>query len=60
MDREVQLQRASLSIALIRSGVEAPEVRREDAALFLRTLLKTVNKCTHHDIKVSKATFSSK
>jgi hypothetical protein len=58
MDREVQIQRASLSIALIRSGVDAPEVRREDAALFLQKLLKTINVCTHHDIKVSKATAS--
>jgi hypothetical protein len=55
MDKEVQLQRASLSIALIRSGADAPEVRREDAALFLKTLLRTINVCTHHDMKVRKA-----
>ena len=52
MDKEVQLQRASLSIALVRSGADAPEVRREDAALFLKTLLRTTNICTHYDIKV--------
>jgi hypothetical protein len=56
MDKEVQLQRASLSIALIRSGADAPEVRRDDAALFLKTLLRTINICTHHDMKVRKAT----
>lgn len=55
MDKEVQLQRASLSIALVRSGADAPEVRREDAALFLRTLLRTTNICTHHDMKVGMA-----
>ena len=56
MDREVQLQRASLSIALIRSGVDAPEVRREDAPLFLKTLHRTMNICTRDDVKVSEAT----
>ena len=55
MDKEVQLQRAGLSIALIRSGADAPEVRREDAALFLKTLLRTINICTHHDMKVRSA-----
>lgn len=52
MDKEVQLQRAGLSIALVRSGADAPEVRREDAALFLKTLLRTINICTRHDMKV--------
>lgn len=56
MDREVHIQRASLSIALVRSGAaDAPEVRREDAALFLKTLHRTMNICTRHDVKVSKA-----
>lgn len=58
MDKEVQLQRASLSIALVRSGADAPEVRREDAALFLKTLLRTTNICTHHDMKVGTATLA--
>jgi hypothetical protein len=56
MEREVHIQRASLSIALIRSGANAPEVRRDDAALFLKNLHRTINICTHHDIKVSKVT----
>lgn len=56
MDKEVHLQRANLNIALIRSGADAPEVRRDDAALFFKTLTRTINICTHHDIKVSKAT----
>jgi hypothetical protein len=56
MEREVHIQRASLSIALIRSGANAPEVRRDDAALFLKNLHRTINVCTHHDIKVSEDT----
>jgi hypothetical protein len=58
MEREVHIQRASLSIALIRSGANAPEVRRDDAALFLKNLHRAINVCTHHDIKVSEDTWS--
>jgi len=58
MDKEVQIQRAGLSIALIRSGSGAPEVKRDDAGLFLKTLHRTVNVCTHEDTKVRKAILS--
>lgn len=67
MDKELQVQRAGLSIALIRSGADAPEVRREDAAMFLKTLLRTINICTKYDMKVrntgsghSSETFATK
>jgi hypothetical protein len=56
MDKELQIQRAGLTIALTRSGADAPEIRREDAALFPKTLLRTINICTHHDMKVRTAT----
>jgi hypothetical protein len=59
MDKEVHIQRASLTITLTRPGAaDAPEVRREDAALFLKTLHRTINICTRNDVKVSEASFS--
>jgi hypothetical protein len=58
MDKEVQVQAAGLKIALISSGADAPEVHRDDAALFLTTLLRTINICTKHDMKVRKATLA--
>jgi hypothetical protein len=54
----VQVQSAGLKIALVRSGADAPEVHRDDAALFLTTLLRTINICTKHDMKVRKATLA--
>jgi hypothetical protein len=58
MDKEVQLQSAGLRIALVSSGVDAPKVQKDDAALFLKTLLRTINICTKHDTKVRKATLA--
>jgi hypothetical protein len=58
MEKEVQVQAAGLKIALIRSSADAPEVHRDDAALFLTTLLRTINICTKHDMKVRKATLA--
>jgi len=46
------IARAVFTSALLRADADAPEIRREDAALFIKALLRTMNICTSRDIKV--------
>lgn len=49
---DLSVARAVFTSALLRSDAPAPEVRRDDAALFTKQLLKTLNICTASDVKV--------
>jgi hypothetical protein len=46
------IARAVFTSALLRADADAPEIRREDAASFTKTLMKAMNICTSRDIKV--------
>lgn len=46
------MARAIFNSSLLRMENGVPEIRRDDAALFTKTLLKTLNICTARDIKV--------
>lgn len=47
------MARAIFNSSLLRMEDGVPEIRRDDAALFTKTLLRTLNICTGRDIKVS-------
>lgn len=51
-EMDPSIARAVFTSALLRADADAHEVRREDAALFIKALLRTVNLCTSREIKV--------
>lgn len=46
------IARAVFTSALLRTDEVAPEIKREDATSFTKTLLRTLNVCTSREIKV--------
>lgn len=46
------IARAVFTSALLRTDEAAPEIKREDATSFTKTLLRTLNICTGREIKV--------
>lgn len=49
---DLNVGRAVFTSALLRSDTKAPEIRRDDATLFTKSLLKTLNICTASEVKV--------
>ena len=50
--QDMSVARAVFISGLLRSEPNAPEISRDDATLFARTLLRTCNVCTTSNIKV--------
>lgn len=50
---DASVARAIFNSSMLRMEDGVPEIRRDDAALFTKTLLRTLNICTGRDIKVS-------
>jgi hypothetical protein len=50
--QDISVARAVFVSTLLRSDRAAPEISRDDATLFAKTVLKTCNVCTTSNIKV--------
>ena len=53
------IARAVFTSTLLRSDADAPEVRRDDALLFTKSLLRTMNICISPNIKVRTAVITA-
>ncbi|KAM0721567.1 hypothetical protein Q7P37_002492 [Cladosporium fusiforme] len=51
---DASVARAIFNSSLLRTEDAVPEIRRDDAAIFTKQLLKTLNICTGRDIKACK------